>query len=253
MSEKQTVVVVDTETTGTSIKQDGICQVSAVLIQFSGRKVVGKPTTLVNTRCRPHIPIPEEASNIHGVYDKDVVYATPQKWALMQLDMVLQSMGGQESVIIAGHNSEQFDCRLMDRIFPKGAFGKYRHIDTMMAGRRLYPEGRHKLGELYEDLLGKTPEGAHDAAFDCHMVAEIVIHMIEQGKLPGDDLEKIASWMLVPHVYEVMPFGKNKGLPIAKVPRPYLRWMDKTWDYKDRDIKATIDSRLAGQREAANG
>lgn len=253
MSDKKvTVVVVDTETTGTSIKQDGICQVSAVLVQFQGRKVVGRPTTLVNTRCRPHIPIPEEASQVHGVYDKDVIYATPQKWALMQLDMVLRSMGGPENIVVAGHNSEQFDCRLMDRIFPNGEFGSYRHIDTMMAGRRLFPTGRHKLGEMYTDLLGKDPDGAHDAAFDCHMVAQIIQFLVEKDYFPGKDLEEIAQWMMVPYVYDVMPMGKFKGRPIHEVPRPYLRWMDRTWDFKDRDVQATINHALSGTKEAAN-
>ena len=58
---------IDLETTGTNISEDRIVQI-AVLKVFPDDKEDIR-TRLIN----PNIPIPVEASNVHGIYDKDVV------------------------------------------------------------------------------------------------------------------------------------------------------------------------------------
>ena len=66
-------VVFDTETTGTNTSDesrtlDKIIQIGA--IQIKNGKII--PETAFNQLINPEMHIPESASNVHGIYDKDV-------------------------------------------------------------------------------------------------------------------------------------------------------------------------------------
>ena len=71
---KRPLVVFDLETTGTQVGVDRIVEIAMIKVEVDGT-VIRKPEKsgaehriLVN----PEMPIPIEASLIHGVYDKDV-------------------------------------------------------------------------------------------------------------------------------------------------------------------------------------
>ena len=66
---KNPLVIFDLETTGISISQDRIIEYSFVKINPNLEK------ELRTQRINPMVPIPEESSLIHGIYDKDIADA----------------------------------------------------------------------------------------------------------------------------------------------------------------------------------
>ena len=60
------LVVFDLETTGINIQRDRIVEISMLKAFPNGDE------ELRTYRVNPTIPIPREASEIHGIYDKDV-------------------------------------------------------------------------------------------------------------------------------------------------------------------------------------
>ena len=60
------IVFFDLETTGTNIMHDRIVEISLIKVMPDGSEV--ERTRRIN----PEIPIPAEASAIHGIYDEDV-------------------------------------------------------------------------------------------------------------------------------------------------------------------------------------
>ena len=66
LSLERPLVFFDLETTGINVASDRIVEFSFLKVEPSGLK------TTNTQRINPEIPIPEEASKIHGIYDKDV-------------------------------------------------------------------------------------------------------------------------------------------------------------------------------------
>ena len=60
------IACVDLETTGTSITQDRIIEISIVKLHPDGTR------DIKTRRMNPTIPIPAAASEVHGIYDADV-------------------------------------------------------------------------------------------------------------------------------------------------------------------------------------
>lgn len=63
---KNPLAIFDLETTGTSIANDRIIELSFVKLSVSGEKEVK------TMRINPEMPIPYESSVVHGIYDEDV-------------------------------------------------------------------------------------------------------------------------------------------------------------------------------------
>ena len=63
---KKPIIFFDLETTGTNITQDRIVEISMIKIMPNGEEI---ERTL---RINPEIPIPAEATAVHGITDADV-------------------------------------------------------------------------------------------------------------------------------------------------------------------------------------
>jgi DNA polymerase-3 subunit epsilon len=61
------LVVFDLETTGINVSKDRIIEISLLKVFPEGHE------ELKTYRVNPGIPIPAETSEIHGIYDKDVI------------------------------------------------------------------------------------------------------------------------------------------------------------------------------------
>lgn len=67
--DKLPLVFLDFETTGLSFRRDSICEVGAVRVEPN------QPDKYLQTLVNPKIPIPAVTSEIHGIFDKDVLEA----------------------------------------------------------------------------------------------------------------------------------------------------------------------------------
>jgi len=227
-------VVVDLETTGIDLDHDSIVQLAAVMIDLD----TGRPLTLLSMYTNPGRKISEEAGEVHGIKDEDLIWATPAQWALQHLKMVLDSIeAAGNTVVLCGQNHERFDIPLMDRILPSAQFNNYLSVDTYTIALRNWPAMPHKLGEFYEWYCEKMAINAHDAAADCYMVSEILLKYMGESDQGIIDL---ANELEQPRVLDQFPFGKYKGIPVSDIPKGYMNWCRQNFTEVHADVEATI-------------
>ena len=91
------IACVDLETTGVSVTQDRIVEISIIKIHPDGKREVK------TRRINPGMPIPIEASKIHGIYDADVANEPSFKELANSIKQFL------ENCDLCGFNSNKFD------------------------------------------------------------------------------------------------------------------------------------------------
>ncbi|MFQ3575963.1 MAG: 3'-5' exonuclease [Cytophagales bacterium] len=98
---KKPLVVFDLETTGTNIANDRIIEICLAKVSVTGQKEVW------TQRVNPGMPIPEESSKIHGIYDRDVQDKPKFKEIAKKLFAFL------EGCDLAGFNIVKFDVPML--------------------------------------------------------------------------------------------------------------------------------------------
>lgn len=168
---KKPIVFFDTETTGVDVVKDRIVQLAVIKIEPDGTRE--EKTVLFN----PEMPIPEEATNVHGITDDDVanepIFAKKAK-------SIAQFFSGCD---IAGYNSDKFDIPIlveeMNRSgiqFPEdGSFT----LDIYSIEKVI---NSHTLSETYKRYTGKELEGAHDASADTNATIDVFMAQVNKIK-----------------------------------------------------------------------
>jgi len=128
-------VIIDTETTGIDLDHDSVVQLAAVMYD----QATGNPVTLLSMLCNPGTEISQGASDVHGITQEELHWATPTAWALQHLKMALDALEQQGDVILVGHNSDRFDIPLIHRILPSAGFNTYLTVDTYTVAMREWP------------------------------------------------------------------------------------------------------------------
>lgn len=103
---KRPLIFIDLETTGINIANDRIVEISMLKIIPN----ITEPQTLT-MRLNPMMPIPLEASKVHGIYDADVANCPSFAKAATELFEFL------ENCDLAGFNSNFFDIPLLSQEF----------------------------------------------------------------------------------------------------------------------------------------
>jgi DNA polymerase-3 subunit epsilon len=173
--------VVDTETTGTQAGTDRIVELAAVV--FERGAVVWKHSTLVN----PGIPIPAEASSIHGITDAMVADA-PSIGDIAPA--FLEAMKDVE--VLVAYNAP-FDVAFLRAELGPGWDDVVQHtlvVDPLdivrmpEVGKFWKGKGRHRLGSVAQ-RYGITIEGdLHRAAADAVLAGHVLWHLFDI--LPDD-------------------------------------------------------------------
>lgn len=152
-------VVFDLETTGISVNDDAIIEISAV--RAEGGNVVDTFSTLVN----PDRRIPYGATAVNGITNEMVAEAPDIRKAL---GIFLEFIG--DSVLV-GHNIQSFDLKFVS--YATGELFDYAlkndYIDTLYMARSCLPQLKHhKLTDIASHFRIDT-DGAHRALADCLM------------------------------------------------------------------------------------
>lgn len=243
----RSLAVLDLETTGLSIARDRIIELAVLRID---------PDGAVHERVRrfnPGIPIPPEATAIHGITDEDVAGEPPfAARARSLLDLL-------DPCDLAGFNLRRFDLPLILAEFARAGL----HFDVR--GRRLidmkmiyHREEPRNLAAAARFYLGHEAADAHSALGDVRTSAAVLHAQLERYAQLPRDIEAL-------HRYcdEVAPFeteadrwfrqengayifrrGRHQGRSLQEVARSepdYLHWM------LDADIDESV---LAIVREA---
>jgi len=250
---KKPLVFFDLETTGINVSKDRIVEIACVKVMPDG-SVITKPEKegaenrfIVN----PEMPIPAEASAVHGIYDEDV----KDKPTFRQVAKgIFKFLHGCD---LAGFNSNRFDIPLLAEEFMRVG------VDFSMEGRNVidvqvifHMMEKRTLSAGYKFYCDKDLSGAHEALPDTMATYEILKAQIEKYKgvqvenEKGKLVEPVVNDMTVLHntsqrnkiadfsgrlVYDdendvCLNFGKFKGHKLKDVfekERGYYAWMMK--------------------------
>ncbi len=161
-------VAIDVETTGLSPIKNELIEISA--IKYDNNIKIGTFSTLVKPKTR----IPYNITNITGITN-EMVEESPYIEEVMP--KLVEFIG---KLPIVAHNAN-FDYNFIQN-YSGNQFSKNKVIDTVVIGRKLYPNLlNHKLGTIAKHI-GITEDGFHRAEFDCECCAKIYIEYLKQKK-----------------------------------------------------------------------
>lgn len=182
-------VVVDVETTGLYPESDRV--VSAAMIRANFAALKGDPSGFrgetMDVMVNPQVPIPIEASRVHGITDRDVV----GKGSFAESAQQLRDFIGDLPIV--AHNAS-FDRRFLSAEFKRAGVKTLAHNKTYCTMRRFqgFNYGRYKGSNLDNvakvmGVSGRTGD-KHDALSDTRITLEIagLFYMMDNGiGVPG--------------------------------------------------------------------
>jgi len=237
-------IILDTETTGTD-EEDRVIQL--------GYMVLGaKEIEVHNEFCSTDIPIKFGAMEVHGIIP-DMLEGKPECVQTQAYKRLLELNIPQNYLII--HNAP-FDIKMLEK---EGFETKMKVIDTLRVAKHIMPdEEAHRLQyfrykmELYKEeqkeaeTLGIEVK-AHDAIGDV-LVLKLFLSQLKkivQEKFPNENpVEKMVDLTNTPILVTAFRFGKHKGKTLQEVAHEdagYLRWMLKSMDNLDEDLRYSIN------------
>jgi DNA polymerase-3 subunit epsilon len=241
---KKPLAFFDLETTGIQIQKDRIVEIAIAKANIDGSVEVK------TRRINPGIPIPLEASLVHGIYDDDVKDEPSFRQVARSLAQFL------EGCDLAGFNSNKFDVPMLVEEFLRN------EVDFDVKNRKLIDAQRiyhlmepRNLSAAYKFYCQKDLENAHSAEADVLATLEVLNAQVQyyadralvdkEGKeyfpiqndmtvlseLTSNNLVDFAGRMVynkdrVP----VFNFGKHLGRPVAEVLKAepsYYDWIMK--------------------------
>lgn len=197
----------DTETTGVRPDKDRIIEIAAFDPELDRRFEM-----LVN----PQIPIPKDATKIHGITD-EMVSAAP---TFVEVGAEFTKFCEGEVVLIA-HNNDQFDKHFLSHEYKRHdlELPDWNMVDSLKWARKYRPDlPRHSL-QFLRKIYDIQENNAHRAFDDV-----IVLHQVFSFMIDDLDMETVLSLMNDTSP-SVMPFGKHQGKALSEIPDHYLKWL----------------------------
>jgi DNA polymerase III subunit epsilon len=242
----KSIVFFDLETTGLSMVNDRIVEVCLMRINPDGTEKI------LTERINPGMPIPKEASDIHGITDEDVKDKPSFKEIAPRLAEFM------EGCDLAGYNSLKFDIPFIAEEFLRAEVDfdlKHRRlIDVLNIYHKMEPRNLRAAFKFYCNM---DLEKAHSAEADTVATYEILKSMIDryEGHVFEDrfgrksvpvvnDMQALHDFSyhsrsadLAGHLVfndknvEVFNFGKHKGKAVTEVFKTepsYYDWIMKS-------------------------
>ena len=158
-------VVLDVETTGLSPARHRLVEVAALRIEQ------GMPGGHLATLVDPGVPIPAEATAIHGLGDPDVAGAPSEAEAAR---LFLDFLGGPDTLVVA-HNA-QFDSSFLAHALMRSGVDLPGNpvLDTMVLARHALPSDPSRSLEALARSYGLPQARRHRALADCEVLAGLV-------------------------------------------------------------------------------
>jgi DNA polymerase-3 subunit epsilon len=224
------LVFFDLETTGKNVKEDRIVEISLKKVDHHFQAIAE-----FTSRVNPGIPIPPEATAVHGISD-EMVKNEPH------LKDVIEKIGGiLEGADVAGYNSNFYDVPLLYNELLRAGYtwdvSKVHFIDVCSIYKR--KEDR-TLSAAVKFYLSRDHENAHGAQSDRDATIEIFKAQLQQyPELSGMSREQLALYCNydIPRADlsgcftvdkdgdYVINFGKKCKGAKAKDNLNYVKWM----------------------------
>ena len=213
------LIFFDLETTGINIATDRVVEISHLKILLSGKEI--SKTILVN----PGIPIPAEATIIHGITDADVKDAP-------RFEEIAQSLANEfEGCDFAGYNLNKFDIPLLAEEFLRADIDfdlkKRKLVDVQVIFHKME---QRTLSAAYKFYCNKELKDAHSATADTRATYEILQAQLDKYDELKNDIDYLDEYssqnknvdfagriIFNAKGVEVFNFGKYKGVPVEQV------------------------------------
>ena len=227
---KNPIVFFDLETTGLNIMTDRILEIAILKISTNGKEEIK------SYRINPEMPIPDDVSQIHGIYDDDVKDCPVFKQLAKQLASFM------EGCDIGGFNSNKFYIPLLAEEFLRAGVDfdmrKRRFVDVQTIFHKME---KRNLTAAYKFYCDKDLEGAHGAEADTRATYEVLKAQVERYDELENDIAFLAEFssfnknadfvgriIFNENNEEVFNFGKYKGMKVSDVLEKdtgYYGWM----------------------------
>ncbi len=216
---KKPIVFFDLEGTGVNVASDRIVEYCFTKLKPNGEQEI------LQGRLNPGIPIPLEASLIHGIYDKDVQEEPIFKEVAQKINAFL------ENADLGGYNSNKYDIPIL--------------AEEMLRAGIDFDISKRKLVDV-QVIFHKMEQRTLSAAYKFYCQKELVPHQAEaditatievlekQLELYADKIENnidfLSTFTSTNHtidfagrfIYdekgnEIINFGKHKGKTVAEI------------------------------------
>jgi len=228
---KKPLAFFDLETTGVQVQKDRIVEIAIAKAHIDGS------IEIKTRRINPGIPIPLEASLVHGIYDEDVKDEPSFKQVAKSLAQFL------EGCDLAGFNSNRFDVpMLVEEFLRNGVDFEVKNRKLIDAQRIYHLMEPRNLSAAYKFYCKKELKNAHSAEADVLATLEVLnaqVKYYENTPLKDENdkeyfpiqndmsvLNQLSTNNLIDFagrmVYNkeqvaVFNFGKHMGKPVAEV------------------------------------
>lgn len=228
------LVFFDLETTGINIGTDRIVEISYYKV-FPNGNAEGK-----TLRVNPGMPIPPEATAVHGITDDDVRDCPRFEQIAPEIAAVIEDSD------LAGYNSNYFDVPLLAEELLRAKVNvdlKRKHlVDAFAIFKKQEPRN---LTAAYKFYCGKSLDDAHSAQADTMATYEVLMAQLERYDEVPDTVEALDEYTRGQVQFadfagriaydaegkEIFNFGKHKGMRVKDIFRrdpSYYAWLMNT-------------------------
>jgi DNA polymerase-3 subunit epsilon len=220
----------DLETTGTNISKDRIVEI-AILKVFPNQNKES-----ITLRVNPEMPIPNEVSLIHGIYDKDVANEPTFREIAPKIFNFIKDSD------LAGYNSNRFDIPLLaEEMLRAEVDFEMKNAVKVDVQTIFHKKEKRTLEAAYKFYCDKDLNNAHSAEADTFATYEVLKSQLDRY----DDLENNTKWLADFSAHkkfadfagmvqfnkkgeEIFGFGKHKGKLVEDVMEKepgYYNWI----------------------------
>ncbi|HET9949176.1 MAG TPA: exonuclease domain-containing protein, partial [Longimicrobiales bacterium] len=253
------LVFFDLETTGLDLKNDRIIELAFIKVTPLGDVLERE------RRFNPGIPIPPEATAVHGIRDEDVAHELPFCRTAKSLAQIL------EDCDLAGFNIRRFDLSMLVQEFKRCG------VEFSLEGRRVldvqtifHREEPRDLSAAARFYLGREHEDAHNALADIRTSAAVLGAQLQRYPHLPRDLgglhtyceeyaplrSELDRWFGAGEEGLVFRRGRHRGQRLAEVAREapdYLRWMLGAEDMDEEVLRAVREALAAVEAPSEAG
>ena len=226
------LAIFDLETTGINITSDRIVEIAIIKVHPDGTE------ERYCQRVNPQMPIPKNISEIHGIYEEDIL--NEPTFAEIA-ETVVMFIGESD---LAGYNSNKFDIPVLaEELMRVGStfdISKRKFVDVQNIFHKME---QRTLAAAYQFYCKKDIENAHNALYDAEATWDVLKAQVERYEaLTNDisflsDFSKAGNFNLLDFAGRlaidedgnaIYNFGKHKGKTIKQVSliEPgYYGWM----------------------------
>jgi DNA polymerase-3 subunit epsilon len=222
---KRPLVFFDIESTGTDVSKDRIVELSWVKIFPNGNR------DSKTMRFNPGVPIPKEASHVHGIYDHDVEWDMPFHATAPTVAVIFTGCD------LGGYNIERFDVPLLAEEFIRaGVEVPFRDASIVDVYKIFTAHEPRTLEKAVSFYCGKELKDAHSAEADTMATVDVLLGQVAMYDELKPTVESLSSYATAGKVdyagyfvkdekdQVIFNFGKYRGQPVLKH-RSFLNWM----------------------------